>query len=464
MIEMGFGPLPIVISLAVGLIGLIGVASALVAVKGIGDERRKLERGWDALRDLPVGQSSDYRQWLNERQLNNTHFADHLLAAFDAANSGRSVSLYELQEVSARREARRGAGRLAGGVTGMLLVCGIAGTLFCIKAILGNFNINANPDGIFEAAESAQMATQLMQELSQGFLPSLVALVLTVFVALLRGIYINKRGVIAGELDHFDLEELFSRFPAPSISRDLEEVRTKLDALVTNMLTSQGNFDAFLSRLSDLVRSFRENGPSLKTASEFFGKATDKLVPKIDNLVSALEIHLGEDAPLCKQLESLDALAQQVSETTNEMKDIRTMMTGQLQSNYEILEKTVHACTEAAKALDAAVKPLSNAASSIHSADQSIRKHIRESIEKIAINTRKYAETINKEHREELKATVHNIAEEALSEYLKSSQQAPGVNRIGQRKSWSLINRMQNVGRRIRQIGRAVWINMSSRD
>ena len=435
--ELGLATLPGSISLFVIVIGILGIVSALFARVGIGGELKALKKGRDALHDYPVGTIPDYSGWLSERRLKNTHFEDHLLAAWNANRSGRSVTLNELHEVSARREARRKSAGLSGGVTGLLLVCGIAGTLFCIKPILGNFNVNANPDGVFEAAESAQRATLLMQELSQGFWPSLCALVLTVIVVFFRGLYTYKRGVLAGELDRFDIEVLFLRFPPPSLSKEFDEVRASLEKLVSRMLASQQNFDGFVNRLEGASQNFNKQAPPLHDASTRFVEVIMSLEPKIDELLKALEGHLGADGPLCMRLGSLDTLAHQVTTIAEDMKQTGSMMTGQLHSSQKILqetakglpahltkacnsattilkEATVHAvgaaCADAARSLDEAAGTVRDTAAAINSSDQALRNDISKGIKEITADTRKQTKMMKKEFQDQLKSTVREMA------------------------------------------------------
>jgi hypothetical protein len=414
MLDLEWGATPIVATSIVVLIALFGAACGLIAGAGIVREQRMLKRGVDSLRDVPAGPAAsfDYRRWVTERpELINTHFADHLLSAWAAAKAGRAVSLHELHEVSARREARRRSARLSGGITGLLLVCGIAGTLLAIKPILGGFNISANADGVFEAAESAFTATKMIQDLGQAFWPSLAALIGTIVVVFLRGVYAHRRGTLAGELDQLDLEELFPRFPPPSISREFDEVRAGLGELVTTMLASQRSFDDFVKRLTGAARGFRADAPPLQDAAKRFVTAAETLSPKFDALLAALPTHFGPNAPLYARLEALDVLAQQVSATALEMKQNGSIMTEQLETAHRILQQTASdlpgqikdgcvsaatilkvatsnavtaACADTARSMDAAAAPVRDAAAALHAADQALRDDVATTIDTLA--------------------------------------------------------------------------------
>lgn len=430
---------PIVISALVGCIGVFGLVAALIATNGIGRERSRLKHGREVLRDLPLGQppSFDYREWINEhRGLADSHFTDHILATSGAAQSGRAVTLHELHEVSARREARRLSASMSGGVTTLLLVCGIAGTLWCIKPVLSGFDIRANPAGEFEAAESAQTATKLIQDLSGAFLPSLVALVLTILVTFVRGFYTHTRGALAGELDRFALEDLFPRFPPPSVSRELDEVRSQLAELVTQMVASQRNFDHFVDRLSGAARNFRAQAPPLQDASKRFVDAADILSPKLDELRTTLSGSLGATSPLCTQLGSLDTLSKQVTATVQEMHLAGTVLTKHLHESHLLLREiaadlpaqiaagcetaskiigeatanTINAaCTEAIRTLDTAAAPLRQAAEEVNAANQALRDDITRSLQSSVQGLRKHGDTMEQDFRQALEAAVAMI-------------------------------------------------------
>ena len=446
MLDLEWGATPIVATSIVVLIALFGAACGLIASAGIVREQRMLKRGVDSLRDVPAGPAAsfDYRRWVKERpELVDTHFADHLLSAWAAAKAGRAVSLHELHEVSARREARRRSARLSGGITGLLLVCGIAGTLLAIKPILGGFNISANADGVFEASESAFTATKMIQDLGQAFWPSLAALIGTIVVVFLRGVYAHRRGTLAGELDQLDLEELFPRFPPPSISREFDEVRAGLGELVTTMLASQRSFDDFVTRLTGAARGFRADAPPLQQAATRFATAAETLAPKFDALLAALPTHFGPDAPLYARLETLDVLAQQVSATALEMKQNGSIMTEQLETAHRILQQTASdlpgqikdgcvsaatilrvstvnavtaACVDTARSMDAAAAPVRDAAAALHAADQALRADVSSTIDTLArdvaarsLATENAIDATNKALREDIGKTLDTL-------------------------------------------------------
>jgi len=441
--------MPIIIAMIVGLIGVFGLVAALRAAYEMRRERDTLRRGGKALDDLALGQetSFDYRPWINERKgLADSHFADHLLAASAAVQSGRTVTLHELHEISARREARRLSARLSGGVTGLLLVCGIAGTLWAIKPVLGDFQIDASAAGVVQGAQNVAKATELIRGLSRAFWPSLVALALTVVVAFVRGFYTHGRGSLASELDHLDLEKLFPRFPPPSVTRELDEIRAQLGDLVAQIVASQHNFDSFVNRLSVAARGFREQSPHLQEASKHFVAAVDTLSPKFDHLDSTLSANLGAASPLCLQLGALGTLAGQVTTIAGGMQESATVLSKHLQISHGLLQKTAadlpaqiasgcqsastiiaeatagaiaNACTEAVRRLDAAAAPMRDAARDIDTANQQLRSDVKQAIDTVALELLEQQEGIKRDFaathlalRTDIDATLGTMVQE----------------------------------------------------
>ena len=413
MDQSALGLLPVTLSLVVVAIGLSGIVAAGWAYKGIGAERDALRRGRHGLQDVPDSEETfDYRAWLKERHLDDTHFGDHLRAAADARRSGRAISLNELHQVSARREARRRSARVSGGIAGLLLVCGIAGTLFCIKPVLSNFDItadvptatsqqptNTNPTGSkaeerrsYSGPGGIKNAETLINDLSSAFLPSLFALVLTVAVAAVRGFYTHNRGALAGELDQLDLEDLFARFPPPSLSRELDCIRAQLADLTAQMLASQHNLDDFVERLTNAAEGFQTNAPPLQEASNRFVGGVKKLAPRIDDLSKAIADHLGPTAPVVSRFDGLLAVATDVNKAAVQMQLAGEIISKHLLESHRLLKETTDAlpeqlqtacrsasgliaeatsqalaagCKEAVIRLDAAAAPLRDAAQSI---------------------------------------------------------------------------------------------------
>lgn len=428
MDQSALGTLPTSLSIVVGVIGLVGIVAAWLAYKGIDAERDALRRGSLGLEDVPDSDEKfDYRGWLKERRLDDSHFGDHVRAAADARRSGRAISLQELHQVSARREARRRSARVSGGIAGLLLVCGIAGTLLCIKPVLGDFNITpdqkngetqqANKESpAVDNAKGGQAssgpggisnAKNLINDLSRAFLPSLWALVLTVIVAMVRGLYTHNRGTLAGELDQLDLEYLFVRFPPPSLSRELDGVRAQLADLTAQMLASQRNLDGFVQRLTNAAQGFQNNAPPLQEASDRFVGGVKQLAPRLDILSKTITDHLGPTAPVVSRFDGLLAVATDVNKAAAQMQSAGELISKHLLESHRLLKDTTDAlpaqfqaacqsasgliaqaasqalaaaCQDAVARLDAAALPLRDAAQSVAAENRALKAETSQTI------------------------------------------------------------------------------------
>jgi hypothetical protein len=363
--------------------------------------------------------SFDYRQWLKEQRLDDFHFGDHLRAAADARSSGRSITLNELHQISARREARRWSARVSGGVTGLLLVCGIAGTLWCIKPVLGAFKVTESADGSVGAPASLSLAQNLIHDLSSAFWPSLVALILTVVVAFARGLYTHNKGILAGELDQLDLEDLFQRFPPPSLAWELNAIREQLANLTAQMLASQANFDGFVQKLSAAAEGFRSDAPLLQAASKQFVDGVRELSPKLDELGTTITNHLGPQAPVVQRFDGLLGVANGVNKTAGQMKVMGTLLSQHVSESHQLLKATTDAlptqiqtacqsastiiadaasraladaCADAVARLDSAAEPLRQASQSIVEDNQELKAATTNSITQLTQSVRDLCE------------------------------------------------------------------------
>jgi hypothetical protein len=472
--ESALGILPNSLSLVVGAIGLVGIVAAWLAYKGIDAERDALRRGTLGLESVPDSDAKfDYRGWLKAQHLDDSHFGDHVRAAADARRSGRAISLQELHQVSARREARRRWARLSGGIAGLLLVCGIAGTLLCIKPVLRDFDITAsvtsaapqqststsraggNAEGGQPSSGPGSLANarNLIHDLSQAFLPSLWALGLTVIVAMVRGLYTHNRGTLAGELDQLDLEYLFVRFPPPSLSRELDGVRAQLADLTAQMLASQRNLDGFVQRLTDAAQGFQINAPPLQQASNRFVGGVKQLAPRLDILSKTIADHLGPTAPVVSRFDGLLAVATDVNKAAAQMELAGEMLSKHLLESHRLLKDTTDAlpaqfqaacqsasgliaqaasqalataCQDAVARLDAAALPLRDAAQSVAAENRALKADTSQSITNLTRSVQALCDATTEGMRKDLNAGLDAVTGRVDSLLMATASQVRG--------------------------------------
>ncbi|KOR29078.1 hypothetical protein TI04_09490, partial [Achromatium sp. WMS2] len=413
--ELILGPLPIIISAIILIVGLIGLGFAARASHELGVERNKLAKGTKLLLNLAADDSMDYAKWITENGMRDSHFSEHLLATATSAKSGRSISLHELQQLSTRRELRRGSANVFGSITAILLICGIAGTLLCIKPILNNFEFKTHASGASEISANLTTATTLIHGLSEAFWPSLVALIFTVILAFMRGLYTHKRGNLAWELDQLD-RELFLRFPAKSISSEFALIRNQLSILVSQM-------------------------EPLSTVNVNFTESIAELGPKFDALNSALAAQLkilveasaANLAPIIDGLNQIKAVASQVTTAAEQMKlvsialktqaqssqqilgKIATDLPSQMQAGYEVVSSSIAKAineainqnyAEANRKLGATIAPVIAAASEINQANQKMQVRVATTMENALVDLKKHNATT----AEDVKGMINQIS------------------------------------------------------
>jgi hypothetical protein len=313
---------PVVAAAIVGGIGLLGIVAGLMACRQVFAEGRTLDQGEDKLAvaisstDLD---SADPTTWLASNDLpKDSHFGDHLLSVWCGWLGERVPTLAELHSLSARRERRRLSARISGGITALLLVCGIAGTLLCIHPILLAFTIPVNANN--EVLIDPLVAQKLIRSLGSAFLPSLTALAFTVVVAIFRGIYLQSTTGLAWRLDRFAVAQLFPMFKPKRFGSELTEVHTKLSRLVDRLDERDQKFAEGVEIFGNAALGIKESGPKLKAASDRISNAADRLASETETMTKALETCLGVDSALVKGTNSLKEILGACQETAEELR------------------------------------------------------------------------------------------------------------------------------------------------
>jgi predicted nucleic acid-binding Zn-ribbon protein len=313
---------PNIAAAIVGSIGLLGIFAGIVACRRVSAEAKTLDRGEDALTDslsTLTPDSTDPVEWLASKDLSkDSHFGDHLLSVWCGWLGERLPTLAELHSLSARRERRRLSARISGGITALLLICGIAGTLLCIHPILNSFTILRDADG--NVIIDPSVAQELIRSLGSAFLPSLTALAFTVLVAIFRGTYTQATTGLAWRLDRFAVAQLFPMFKPKRFGSELTEVHLKLSRLVDRLEERNEKFGEGVETFGQAAIDIKEAGPKLKAASDRITNAADRLASETETMTKALENCLGEDSPLVRVNTSLKEILDACQETAKELR------------------------------------------------------------------------------------------------------------------------------------------------
>jgi hypothetical protein len=314
---------PLVAVAIVGGIGLLGIVAGIVARHRVVAEGKTLDKGEDALAASLASldlDSTDPVTWLASNGLpKDSHFGDHLLSVWRGWLGERVPALSELHNLSARRERGRLSARISGGITALLLVCGIAGTLFCISPILEAFTIPVNEKA--EVLIDPMVAQKLIRSLGSAFIPSLTALVATVVVAILRGIYLQSTTGLARRLDRFAVDQLFPMFKPKRFGTELIEVHLKLSRLVDRLEERDREFGVGFELFGKAALDLNESGPKLQAASDRISNAADRLASETELMTKVLDTHLGENSTLAHGTNSIKEILGTCMDAANQLRE-----------------------------------------------------------------------------------------------------------------------------------------------
>lgn len=332
---------PIFAATFVGGIGMLGIVAGIVACRRVTYEVKTLDKGEDALtatHSLQAPDTTDPVEWLATNDLpKDSHFGDHLLSVWCGWIGERLPTLAELHSLSARRERRRLSARISGGITALLLICGIAGTLLCIHPILNSFTIARDADG--NVLIDPSVAQELIRSLGSAFLPSLTALAFTVLVAIFRGAYMQATTGLAWRLDRFAVGQLFPMFKPKRFGSELTEVHLKLSRLVDRLHERDQKFGEGVEIFGKAAMDIKEAGPKLKTASDRITNAADRLASETESMTKALESCLGKDSSLVKGNNSLHEILVVCQETAKDLRNGSIVLTTSLAEISNKFEK-----------------------------------------------------------------------------------------------------------------------------
>ena len=306
---MIFG-IPLFATTLVGLVACIGIIAAWVAavqVRNDGkdlDKLRSLEADKAAWRDLFKTPPKD---WLGQRGLPlDSHVGDLISAVRGGWMANRLPTPAELHATIVRRERLRGSARLSGGIAAFLLVCGIAGTLTSIHPILKIFQIGIHADGsVEEAQDSAKRVTGMINSLGDAFMPSLVALVGTVLIAVCRGVYDRKANRLASQLDRFAVDELFGKFRSQTVGEQFEAIKEDLNRVAERLLLRDEAFSRSIESLNEAVAAFGKGAPQFRGAVEKMDEVCQRLTSHAEPLFGVLDRTLGGESEFVQSVGNL---------------------------------------------------------------------------------------------------------------------------------------------------------------
>jgi ABC-type transporter Mla subunit MlaD len=308
-------PWPLFFALFAGFIGVVGAISALIAQASTSRDRALIKRSeialtsnesWDGAHSYSEHELS---KWLQKRGIpSDSGVADIVRACWSGWIGSRATSLTELHVLVSRRERSKLAARLSGGIAALLLIIGIVGTLSSVKPVLKAFQFRiSTPEGempisdapaLSNVAESTELVNTLMHNLGDAFLPSLVALIATIFVVAFRGMYSLSLNHYTLELDRFAMGTVMPQYRPRSIADEYAEVRATFAYLAKTIADREENFEKVVSELEKLVNSIEPALSGLEKGIAKMATAGDGLASKANSMATTLSRMLGKKSPL----------------------------------------------------------------------------------------------------------------------------------------------------------------------
>jgi hypothetical protein len=274
--------------------------------------------------------------WLRANGIKpDSHLGDFIRTCWSAWLGGRPASLTELHVLVARRERGHSSTRLSAGISALLLVFGIVGTLSSIKPVLGDFKFKVAAEsgsratgGESEATGNDQQASvdqesekdaesvaantdlvnKLINNLGNAFWPSLLALIGTIAVVSCRGLYSLSLHKFALELDRFAVDTLIPRYRVPSLSEQYQEVKATLGSVTESLLHREGRFHEAVEKLEALVAGISPALGGLDAAASASKEAAEKLASGAESITEGMNRHLGEKSPIHRAISGFESI------------------------------------------------------------------------------------------------------------------------------------------------------------
>ena len=376
---------PLLLAFGVSVLGIVGMIAGLKAIAGVNQELTQVGKFTDALRvDLLEHVSSpdfEINNWIKENGfLRDSHLGDQLIAVYTGWRGYRPVALGELHNLSSRRERSRFPARLAGGIAATLLICGIGGTLMAVHPILQAFRVVVDSNGTVQAAsQSAGDVQAMIHGLGRAFYPSLAALICTVLVVSIRGVYVQKAMRLGRELDSLAFEYFLLKFSPSTLSDNFAELSGKLSAVADKMSERDAAFAETAESLAKSIEQIELLGPVVQKAGEDASNASSRLARDTNNVVSAFAKHLAENSPLFNAVGQLKESISTMDLSMNQLTGVAQNLKVSNQDTGEMIANFATALKEAIDGVPKVIRVASeNGAREIGSASAALSSRAKE--------------------------------------------------------------------------------------
>lgn len=348
-----------------GFVGLVGAASAWVAHAATSRDRALIKKSeialtsaesWDGAHSSTEHELS---KWLQKRGIAaDSGVADIIRACWSGWIGCRATTLTELHALVSRRERSNLPARLSGGIAALLLIIGIVGTLSSVKPVLQDFQFKTDDaygqtpttddssGGEYNSAANTDRVNALMRDLGDAFIPSLVALVATIFVVAFRGIYSLGLNLYTLELDRFAMGTVMPHYRPRTIADEYAEVRSTFDSLAKSIAEREEKFDTVVSQLEKLFESIAPAMSGLEKGITKMATAGDGLASKANSMATTLTRMLGKKSPLYGAVNGFEEIFERTNEKIGQISDhIREITTDHEKGRAQMI-KTLEEISE----------------------------------------------------------------------------------------------------------------------
>jgi hypothetical protein len=342
--------------IAILIVGVIGSITAILSWTRIVEETKGVKRAEtiltadDAWEDAYPYDKLKLAVWLREKGIKpDSHLGDFIRTCWSAWLGGRPASLTELHVLVARRERGHISTRLSAGISALLLVFGIVGTLSSIKPVLleFKFQIEAEPPigmagdkaeqlgGGNQAGEeqelpkdaasvvaNTELVNRLINNLGNAFWPSLLALIGTIVVVFFRGVYSLCLHKFALELDRFAVDTLIPRYRVPSLAEQYQEVKATLASVTESLLQREGRFHETVGQLETLVIGISPALSGLDAAAKASKNAAENLSSRAESITDGLTRHLGAKSPIRRAIAGFEGIFEKTEQSLSNLSSV----------------------------------------------------------------------------------------------------------------------------------------------
>jgi hypothetical protein len=330
---------PDLFSWLAAIVAIVGCVSAVIAAQSIVKDHDALVSASTSLISAEswIGAlkttESDLTGWLRDRKIDpESSIGEVILACWAAWLGSRSATMTEIHSLVQRRERSKIAPKLSGGIAALLIIVGIVGTLMCIHPLLSDFQFRvSNASGelqsddlpsLVNVVDNTVRVNQLMNSLSRAFYPSVTALLGTIALVFIRGLYSRNLHEYFHKLDVFVTRSVMPMYRPRSTNDEWSEIIGKFDALADKMASRDSRFEVALTNFAEYTKRI---GPVLESVSQAVNGMTNagtQLDTAAGKVAASLSQALGPGSPLLVAVKKVESVFQSIEERLSGIEEV----------------------------------------------------------------------------------------------------------------------------------------------